>query len=132
MLANSLRGVLAQLLLKKADGSGRVAVNEILDRQCRRVGDHSRRRHSKTSGRDCLRQSAGHAIYGRRDLVACYKIRRGHPHEAFMKAIDKNRFKEFLPAEEQHLGDAAGAAPNDEKRAPGNFVKRSGSRPARR
>src|SRR5437763_16804424 len=30
MLPNSLRGVLAQLLLKKADGSGRIAVNEIL------------------------------------------------------------------------------------------------------
>src|SRR5205085_11276949 len=30
MLANSLRGVLAQLLLKKADGSGRLAVKEIL------------------------------------------------------------------------------------------------------
>jgi twitching motility protein PilT len=30
MLANSLRGVLAQLLLKKADGSGRLAANEIL------------------------------------------------------------------------------------------------------
>src|SRR5690348_1626091 len=30
MLANSLRGVLAQLLMKKADGSGRVAANEIL------------------------------------------------------------------------------------------------------
>src|ERR1700746_1818734 len=30
MLANSLRGVLAQLLLKKADGLGRLAVNEIL------------------------------------------------------------------------------------------------------
>src|ERR1700738_4696025 len=30
MLANSLRGVLAQVLLKKADGSGRIAVNEIL------------------------------------------------------------------------------------------------------
>src|SRR5947208_290973 len=30
MLSNSLRGVLAQLLLKKADGSGRLAVNEIL------------------------------------------------------------------------------------------------------
>src|SRR6478735_9450785 len=30
MLANSLRGVLAQLLLKRADGSGRIAVNEIL------------------------------------------------------------------------------------------------------
>ena len=30
MLAASLRGVVAQLLLKKADGTGRVAVNEIL------------------------------------------------------------------------------------------------------
>ena len=30
MLASSLRGVIAQLLLKKGDGSGRVAVNEIL------------------------------------------------------------------------------------------------------
>jgi twitching motility protein PilT len=30
MLANSLRGVVAQLLLKKADGSGRLAANEIL------------------------------------------------------------------------------------------------------
>ena len=30
MLANSLRGVVAQLLLKRADGSGRLAVNEIL------------------------------------------------------------------------------------------------------
>ena len=28
------------------------------------------------------------------------------PHEAFMKAIDKNRFKKFLPPEEEHLGDA--------------------------
>ena len=30
MLANSLRGVVAQLLLKRADGSGRIAVNEVL------------------------------------------------------------------------------------------------------
>src|SRR5215212_877339 len=30
MLANSLRGVLAQLLLKRCDGGGRLAVNEIL------------------------------------------------------------------------------------------------------
>ncbi len=30
MLASSLRGVVAQLLLKKQDGGGRVAVNEIL------------------------------------------------------------------------------------------------------
>ena len=31
------------------------------------------------------------------------------PHEAYMKAIDKNRFKPFLPAEEADLALAAGA-----------------------
>jgi hypothetical protein len=47
-----------------------------------------------------------------------------------MKAIDKNLFRKFLPEDEQDLGNAAGAAPDDEKRAPGNFVK-SRTRPAR-
>ena len=46
------------------------------------------------------------------------------PHEAFMKAIDKNRFKKFLPPEDEHLGDAAGAVPDDEQRPKGDFVKR--------
>jgi twitching motility protein PilT len=54
------------------------------------------------------------------------------PHEAFMKAIDKNRFKKFLPPEEEHLGDAAGAVPKDEHRPPGNFVKKVGVRAPRR
>ena len=45
------------------------------------------------------------------------------PHEAFMKAIDKNRFKPFLSPEEEALANAAGAARDDEKRPPGNFVK---------
>ena len=40
-----------------------------------------------------------------------------------MKAIDKNRFKPFLSAEEEALANAAGAAPDDEKRLRGNFVK---------
>ena len=40
-----------------------------------------------------------------------------------MKAIDKNRFKKFLPAEERDLGNSAGAAPDDEQRPPGDFVK---------
>jgi twitching motility protein PilT len=53
-------------------------------------------------------------------------------HEAFMKAIDKNRFKKFLPSEEQSLGDAAGAVPDDEQRQPGNFVKKVESRAPRR
>ena len=54
------------------------------------------------------------------------------PHEAFMKAIDKNRFKKFLPAEEQGLGDSAGAVPDDEKKLPGNFVKPVRTRAPRR
>jgi len=44
------------------------------------------------------------------------------PHEAFMKAIDKNRFRPFLPAEEEALGNAAGSVRNDEKRLSGNLV----------
>ena len=40
-----------------------------------------------------------------------------------MKAIDKNLFKKFLPSEEEALANSAGAAPDDEKRVPGNFVK---------
>ena len=46
-------------------------------------------------------------------------------HEAFMKSIDKNQFKQFLPAGEQSLGDSAGAAPDDEKKLPGNFTKKA-------
>ena len=30
------------------------------------------------------------------------------PMEAYMKAIDKNRFKKFLPAEDAALGNASG------------------------
>src|SRR5207253_3850134 len=45
------------------------------------------------------------------------------PHEAFMNAIDKNRFKLYLPAEEAALGNAAGSVPDDEQKLPGNFVK---------
>jgi twitching motility protein PilT len=50
------------------------------------------------------------------------------PHEAFMKAIDKNRFKAYLPPDEAALGNAAGSAPDDEQHARGNFVK---ARPGR-
>ena len=45
------------------------------------------------------------------------------PHEAFMKAIDKNLFKKFLPSDEQGLANSAGATPDDEQRPPGDFVK---------
>jgi twitching motility protein PilT len=131
MLANSLRGVLAQLLLKKADGSGRVAVNEILIANAAvsaiiREGATQKLQDVIVSGKGQGMQFMDDAIW------ALLQPGTVTPHEAFMKAIEKNRFKSFLPPEEEHLADAAGAVPDDEKRAPGNFVKRASSHPARR
>jgi twitching motility protein PilT len=128
MLANSLRGVLAQLLLKKADGSGRIAVNEILVANAAvsaiiREGATQKLQDVIISGKGQGMQFMDDAIF------ALLEKKIVTPHEAFMKAIDKNRFKQFLSAEEAHLGDAAGAVPDDEKRLPGNFMKRAATRP---
>ncbi|MGI9114239.1 MAG: type IV pilus twitching motility protein PilT [Chthoniobacterales bacterium] len=127
MLANSLRGVLAQLLLKKADGSGRLAVNEILIANAAvaaiiREGATQKLQDVIVSGRAQGMQFMDDAIFAllEKALVS--------PHEAFMKAIDKNRFKPYLPAEEAALGNSAGAAPDDQQRARGDFVKRVGLR----
>jgi twitching motility protein PilT len=124
MLANSLRGVLAQLLMKKADGSGRVAVNEILIANPAvsaiiREGATQKLQDVIVSGRGQGMQFMDDAIF------ALLQDGTVTPHEAFMKAIDKNRFKQFLPDEEQELGVAAGAVPDDEKRLPGNFLKKA-------
>jgi twitching motility protein PilT len=131
MLANSLRGVLAQLLLKKADGSGRIAVNEILIANAAvaaiiREGASQKLQDVIVSGRAQGMQFMDDAIWAllEQGVVSA--------HEAFMKAIDKNRFQKFLSREEEHLGDAAGAVPDDEKRAAGNFVKRAAARAPRR
>ena len=122
MLANSLRGVLAQLLLKKADGSGRLAVNEILIASPAvsaiiREGATQKLQDVIVAGKGRGMQFMDDAIHALLQKGAV------SPHEAFMKAIDKNRFKQFLPADEQGLGNSAGAAPEDVKRAPGDFLK---------
>src|SRR3954467_13410158 len=122
MLANSLRGVLAQLLLKKADGSGRLAVNEILIASPAvsaiiREGATQKLQDVIVAGKGQGMQFMDDAIH------AVLQTGAVSPHEAFMKAIDKNRFKQFLPPDEEALGNSAGAAPDDVKRAPGDFVK---------
>ena len=121
MLANSLRGVLAQLLMKKADGKGRVAVNEILISSPAvsaiiREGATQKLQDVIVAGKGQGMQFMDDAIWA---LLQAGTVT---PHEAFMKAIDKNRFKPYLPAEEQELGNSSGSAV-DEKRLPGNFVK---------
>ncbi|MFN2474820.1 MAG: type IV pilus twitching motility protein PilT [Chthoniobacterales bacterium] len=124
MLANSLRGVLAQLLLKKtpAAGGGRLAVNEILISNPAvsaiiREGATQKLQDVIVAGKGQGMQFMDDAIWGllQQGVVS--------PHEAFMKSIDKNLFRKFLPEEEQAFGNSAGAAPDDQKRAQGDFVK---------
>ncbi|MDQ2868727.1 MAG: PilT/PilU family type 4a pilus ATPase [Verrucomicrobiota bacterium] len=125
MLANSLRGVLAQLLLKKTPeaGGGRVAVNEILIANAAvaaiiREGATQKLQDVIVSGRGQGMQFMDDAIWAllQRGVVS--------PHEAFMKAIDKTLFKKFLPPEEESLAFAAGAAPEDERKTPGEMAKK--------
>jgi twitching motility protein PilT len=127
MLANSLRGVVAQLLLKRADRPGRIAVNEILISNPAvaaiiREGATQKLQDVIVSGKAQGMQFMDDTIWGvlQKGIVS--------PHEAFMKAIDKNRFKPFLPPEEEALANAAGSVRDDEKRLPGNFVKPVASR----
>jgi twitching motility protein PilT len=101
MLSASLRGVVAQLLMKKADGKGRVAVNEILV--------------STPAVAAIIREGAtqkltdvitGGKAYGMQfmDEAIMKKLVDGtvSPVEAYMKAIDKTRFKPLLPKDMQY------------------------------
>jgi len=122
MLANSLRGVVAQLLLKRSDRPGRIAVNEILIANAAvaaiiREGATQKLQDVIISGKAQGMQFMDDAIWAllEEGIVSS--------HEAFMKAIDKNRFKPFLSRDEEALANAAGSVPDDEKRVPGNFVK---------
>jgi len=131
MLANSLRGVLAQLLLKKADGSGRIAVNEILIANA--AVSAIIREGATQKLQDVIVSGKGQGMQFMDDAILTL-LQKGivTPHEAFMKAIDKNRFKPFLPPDEEHLADSAGAVPDDQKNLPGNFVKPVRTRAPRR
>jgi twitching motility protein PilT len=127
MMANSLRGVVAQLLLKRADRPGRIVVNEILIANAAvaaiiREGATQKLQDVIISGKAQGMQFMDDAIWEllEKGIVS--------PHEAFMKAIDKNRFKPFLSPEEEALANAAGSVRDDEKRVPGNFVKPIGAR----
>jgi len=107
MLAASLKGVVAQLLMKTADGKGRVAVNEIMV--------------STPAVGSIIREGATQKLYdviigGKAqgmqfmDETIWQKLRDGvvSPMEAYMKAIDKARFKGFLPPSEAALANAGG------------------------
>ena len=107
MLAASLRGVVAQLLLKRHDIGGRLAVNEILVvnnavSAIIREGATQKLQDVIVGGKGEGMQFMDDAIWDAmlKGMVA--------PHEAYMKAIDKNRFKVFLSEDEAELGNSAG------------------------
>jgi twitching motility protein PilT len=127
MLANSLRGVVAQLLLKRSDRPGRIAVNEILISNAAvaaiiREGATHKLQDVIVSGRAQGMQFMDDAIWAllEKGIVSA--------HEAFMKAIDKSRFKPFLSPEEEALADAAGSIRDDERGPSGNLIRPSGAR----
>ncbi len=122
MLANSLRGVLAQLLLKRADGRGRLAVNEILIgnpavASIIREGATQKLQDVIVSGKKQGMQFMDDAI------LALLESGLVSPQEAFMKAIDKNLFQRFLSHEQAALANSAGAVPHDRRQLLGDFVK---------
>ena len=108
MLAGSLRGVVAQLLMKRCDKPGRVAVNEILFATPAvsaiiREGATQKLADVIIGGKGLGMQFMDDAIW--------QKLQQGivSPEEAYMKAIDKARFKNFLPKELQNMANAGGA-----------------------
>ncbi|MBE6415815.1 MAG: type IV pilus twitching motility protein PilT [Akkermansiaceae bacterium] len=108
MLAGSLRGVVAQLLMKRCDKPGRVAVNEILFATPAvsaiiREGATQKLADVITGGKGMGMQFMDDAIW--------QKLQQGlvSAEEAYMKAIDKARFKNFLPKELQNMANAGGA-----------------------
>ncbi|MEI6676646.1 MAG: type IV pilus twitching motility protein PilT [Verrucomicrobiota bacterium] len=112
MLAASLRGVVAQLLCKRVDRPGRTAVHEIMFATPAvaaiiREGATQKLYDVITSGKAEGMQFMDESIWS--------KLREGmiSPEEAYMKAIDKTRFKKFLPANQYRLGDASGESPLD-------------------
>ena len=106
-LAGSLRGVVAQLLMKRSDKPGRVAVNEILFATPAvaaiiREGATQKIPDVIVGGKAMGMQFMDDAIW--------QKLQQGivSPEEAYMKCIEKKRFRNFLPPESARLADAGG------------------------
>jgi twitching motility protein PilT len=95
MLASSLRAIMAQLLLKKADGSGRVAVNEILIANPAVAA--TIREGATEKFTDIILTGRAEGMQFMDDAILA-KLKDGTvtPHEAYMKSIDKQRFEPYL------------------------------------
>jgi twitching motility protein PilT len=95
MLSASLRGIVAQLLMKKADGSGRVAVNEILISN--NAVSSIIREGAVEKLTDVLITGKAEGMQFMDDAINA-QLQQGliSAQEAYMKSIDKTRFAPFL------------------------------------
>jgi len=117
MLSASLRGIVAQLLMKKADGKGRVAVNEILISN--NAVSSIIREGAVEKLTDVLISGKGEGMQFMDDAINSL-LQDGviNAHEAYMKAIDKGRFAPFLKDEEGDGGIAAIANTGNKQQKP--------------
>jgi len=97
-LSESLTGVISQLLLRTADGKGRCAVHEILIRNTAlpnmiREGNTVQLTNLIQNGKAEGMQTMDDA------LMQMIESGRITPHDAYMKAKDKQRFEPLLPAD---------------------------------
>jgi twitching motility protein PilT len=95
-LAVALRAVCAQLLMKRADGKGRVAAHEIL-LQTRAISNKIREGNTKQIASDMLSgKKEGMQIMD--DVIESY-LQQGiiTGVDAYMKALDKERFQHYAP-----------------------------------
>jgi len=109
MLGSSLKGVVAQLLCKRSDKPGRVAVNEILFANAAvgsiiREGKTQKLTDVIVAGKQEGMQFMDDSIA---EVLMSGKI---SPEEAYMKAFDKARFENFLPQEMKDLAAVSGAS----------------------
>ncbi|MCK5147865.1 PilT/PilU family type 4a pilus ATPase [bacterium] len=104
MLADTLGGVCAQVLLRTADGKGRVAAHEILVRTqglstAIRDGNISQIRNMIQSGRGIGMQLLDDSI------AALLEAEVISPEEAYMKSQDKSRFEYTVEEEDASVSD---------------------------
>lgn len=103
MLSASLRGVVAQLLMKRADKPGRLAVNEILF--CNLAVSAIIREGKTQKLADVISGGTGEGMQLMDDCIAQRLVEgKVSPVEAYMKSIEKSRFEPFLP-KEKPLGE---------------------------
>ncbi|HEX4139276.1 MAG TPA: type IV pilus twitching motility protein PilT [Candidatus Methylacidiphilales bacterium] len=106
MLSASLRGIVAQLLLKKSDGKGRVAVNEILISN--NAVSSIIREGAVEKLTDVLISGKAEGMQFMDDAINTL-LQNGtiNAHEAYMKAIDKGRFAPFLEGSDANIAAIA-------------------------